>query len=95
MSPKITAIAELAPKAMQALIIEAQDEIEAALVAAITEAQANEAKAKLNLTFKTTINADSNALEYALGWSVAHKLTHSESIPDQNQVELQMEPITE
>ena len=66
MSPKILAVSERAPKKLNALLIEAQDEIEAALVAAASEAQAQESKAKLKIGFSTTINLDSNALEYAL-----------------------------
>lgn len=85
MSPKILAVSERAPKKLAALIIEAQDEIESALVAAATEAQAQESKAKLKIGFGITINLDSNALEYALTWSVAHKLTATEEIPDPNQ----------
>lgn len=88
MSPKITAIADRAPKKLAALIIEARDDIESAVVAAAAEAQAQESKAKLRLTFSITINLDSNALEYGLGWNVPHKLTATETLPDPNQPDL-------
>lgn len=95
MSPILQSLIERSQPKLAALLTEASDEIDAALVAAASEAQAQETKAKLRINYSMTINMDANSYDYALGFSVAHKLTASETIPDPNQVELPMEPAAE
>lgn len=93
MSPILQSLIERSQPKLAALLTESSDEIESALVAAASEAQAQETKAKLRINYSMTINMDSNSYDYALGFSVAHKLTDSEAIPDPNQAELPMDDI--
>lgn len=86
MSPKIQAIIDQAPEKLRALLTEAADQLEEAIVAAAAEAQAQEAEAKLNVSFAIKMNLDRNAVEYAVSWSVRHTLSHSCPLPDPNQL---------
>ena len=75
MSPIIQNLIKAAPEQLAALLTESADQIDAAIVSAATEAQAQESAAKLAIPFGIVVNIDKSAFEFSLGWSVKHKLT--------------------
>ncbi len=82
---KIQAIAETASDNLKRLLNEASDEIEAAMVNAASEAQLQEKQAIFKLGFSISLNLDANTMDNDLSWSVKHKLSVTDEIPDPNQ----------
>ena len=88
MSPTLQNIAENAPDKLKALITEAADDIEKALIAAAESANENDTEAKLGVGFRIVINLDKSQVDYDLSWNVKHKLTASMKLDDPNQTKL-------
>ena len=78
-------------QAIEAALTESADQIDAAIVSAATEAQAQESAAKLAIPFGIVVNIDKSAFEFSLGWSVRHKLTSACPIEDPKQEQLPIE----
>jgi len=91
MSPIIQNLIKAAPEQLVALLTESADQIDAAIVSAATEAQAQESAAKLAIPFGIVVNIDKSAFEFSLGWSVKHKLTSACPIEDPKQEQLPIE----
>ena len=91
MSPIIQNLIKAAPEQLVALLTESADQIDAAIVSAATEAQAQESAAKLAIPFGIVVNIDKSAFEFSLGWSVRHKLTSACAIEDPKQEQLPIE----
>lgn len=91
MSPIIQNLIKAAPEQLVALLTESADQIDAAIVSAATEAQAQESAAKLSIPFGIVVNIDKSAFEFSLSWSVKHKLTSACQIEDPKQEQLPIE----
>ena len=89
MNPKLSAISTEAAANLTAFIEEKEDEILKAWDAAVVEAQDQEAKPKFRLGFTITLDLDRDSMETALAWSVRHKVSREQTIPDPEQLELQ------
>ena len=63
MSPIIQNLIKAAPEQLVALLTESADQIDAAIVSAATEAQAQESAAKLAIPFGIVVNIDKSAFD--------------------------------
>lgn len=75
MSPKIQAISQSAPENLAQLLKECSKAIEESFESASIEASVQDKPAKVKLTFAITLDLDTNAAKYHLGWSVAYGKT--------------------
>jgi hypothetical protein len=82
---KLDAIAEQAAVQLRNLISEAHSDILAAWDGCISEAQIQEAKPKLRLSFNIVLDLDKSTAGYDLAFGVRHKLSVTAPIPDPSQ----------
>ena len=85
---KIELIAETAAHNLQRMMRDGADEIESALIKAAEEAQLQEAEAKFTIAFAIKLNLDKGQMDNDLSWSVKHKLSVSDEIPNPDQLKL-------
>jgi hypothetical protein len=88
---KIQAIAETASDNLKRLMKDAAGEIETAMINAAKEADLQEKQAIFKLGFSISLNLDANTMDNDLSWSVKHKLSITDEIPDPNQPKLPLE----
>ena len=82
---KLNAIAEQAAVQLRNLIAEAHADILAAWDGCIAEAQAQETKPKLKLSYAITLDLDKSSVGYDLAFGVRHKLSVTAPIHDPSQ----------
>lgn len=88
MNEKLKLIANSACCDLAAMVQEKETEILEAWNQAEQEAQDQESRPKFRLGFSITLDLDADSMETALAWSVRHKVTHDQAIPDPSQPEL-------
>jgi hypothetical protein len=88
MNEKLTAITATACTDLAGFIREKEEDILDAWNAAEQEAIDQEAKPKFRLGFTITLDLDADTMETALGWSVRHKVSNTQQIPDPSQPNL-------
>ncbi len=89
MNQKLNAIAVVAAADLQAFVKEAEDKITEAWNACVEEAQGQETKPKLKLSFGITLDLDADKMETALTFGVKYKLSADKQIPDPDQMKLE------
>lgn len=88
---KIESIAETSSGNLKRLMVDAAEQIEAAMIKAVEEAQLQDKDAVFKLGFTISLNLDTNKMDNDLSWSVRHKLSVSDDMPDPNQLKLSIE----
>jgi len=88
---KLEAIGHKAATNLVNLISDAHVDILAAWDGCIAEAQAQETKPKLKLSYAITLDLDKNCADYDLSFGVRHKLSLTSPIPDPAQATLPLE----
>lgn len=88
MSPKLQSITADSPERLASLLRECADGIDKAFESASIEAALQDKPAKAKLGFTMTVNLETGAIKYNLGWSIAYGKTIEETLKDPNQLEL-------
>jgi hypothetical protein len=74
--------------------VEASKEIEEAIQKSVKEAELQDKEAAFKLAFGITLKWDAGKMECDLSWSVKHKLSVDEEIPNPDQLKLDISEAT-